>query len=80
MNCQQDKMVPQAAEPFSKESHPWGDFLIARYRAILWMKDTMGYDDKRIAQELSMDQAQVYLIRMGRLSFNKSEEKNESVT
>lgn len=46
-----------------KKTHPWGRFLIARWEAILWMHEEMGYNDKQIAQNLSMDKMQVYLIR-----------------
>lgn len=42
--------------------HPWGEFLKARYYAMLWMRDEMGYDNERIAYNLSMDEMQVYLI------------------
>ena len=45
--------------------HPWGDFLKARYYAIHWMRDEMGYSDAIIADRLSMDTKQVYLIRTG---------------
>lgn len=44
-------------------AHPWANFLNARYFVILWMREEMGYDDKRIAKSLSMDEMQVYLIR-----------------
>ena len=50
-----------------KITHPWAVFLNARYDAILWMKEEMGYDDKRIAFNLSMDEKQVYLIRTSRI-------------
>lgn len=43
--------------------HPWGEFLNARYKAILWMRKEMNRDDKEIAIALSMDEIQVYLIR-----------------
>lgn len=43
--------------------HPWGAFLNARYLAILWMREEMGYDDEEIAYSLSMDAIQVRLIR-----------------
>ncbi len=46
-----------------KESHPWSDFLDARYRAILWMKNTDNRSDAQIAIHLSMDERQVFLIR-----------------
>lgn len=50
-------------EQDSKKSHPWGDFLNARYEAILWMKDEFDYSDEIIAQILSMDATHVLLIR-----------------
>lgn len=46
-----------------EKPHPWGTFLNARYNAILWMRDNRGYDDKTIAENLSMDEAQVFMIR-----------------
>jgi hypothetical protein len=46
-----------------KTSHPWDDFLDARVKAILWMKNEQGADDRKIALILSMDEQQVYLIR-----------------
>lgn len=45
------------------KSHPWGDFLDARVRAIEWMHTDMGYEDYQIARALSMDETQVNLIR-----------------
>lgn len=47
----------------SKKPHPWGHFLNARWKAILWMKNEMGYDDEIIAKKLCMDKMQVHLIR-----------------
>lgn len=47
----------------NKSPHPWGVFLNARWKAILWMREEMGYDDQKIAIKLSMDEKQVYLIR-----------------
>ncbi len=47
----------------TNKSHPWGAFLNARFRAILWMQKHMGYNDLEIAKKLSMDEMQVYLIR-----------------
>lgn len=47
-----------------KKLHPWEEFLKARMNAILWMKEEMGRDDKLIANQLSMDERQVYLIRL----------------
>lgn len=48
--------------------HPWQDFLDARARAIDWLyyqnpDMTTHHDDEAIAKSLSMDRAQVYLIR-----------------
>lgn len=48
------------------DPHPWGRFLNARYWAILWMREEMEYDDQKIAEQLSMDAMQVYLIRNSR--------------
>jgi hypothetical protein len=50
-----------------ERTHPWAEFLNARFFAILWMKEKFGYDDKRIASDLSMDEMQVHLIRTNRL-------------
>lgn len=47
----------------SDKPHPWGHFLNARWAVILWMREEMGYSDKQISQQLSMDEMQVYLIR-----------------
>lgn len=47
-----------------KEPHPWAVFLNARYNVILWMRDIKGYDDKEISENLSMDEIQVFLIRI----------------
>ncbi len=46
-----------------KEPHPWGEFLKARVKCILWMKNEMKRDDQTIACDLSMDTEQVRLIR-----------------
>ena len=46
-----------------EQPHPWGHFLNARYKAILWMREERKYSDKKIAESLSMDEMQVYLIR-----------------
>ena len=54
-------------EEIKKEPHPWGHFLNARWRAILWMEEVMNYSDKEIAIHLSMDEIQVYLIRTSTL-------------
>lgn len=44
-------------------NHPWGKFLDARANCIIWLKKTYGYNDEIIADHLSMDATQVYLIR-----------------
>jgi hypothetical protein len=42
--------------------HPWGNFLNARVKAIKWLKDEFKHNDKEIAETLSMDEMQVFLI------------------
>lgn len=42
--------------------HPWGDFLAARMRAVVWMRDEMHYSPEATADALSMDPGQVRLI------------------
>ncbi len=42
--------------------HPWDEFLKARYKAILWMRDNRKYTNKEISEALSMDERQVYSI------------------
>lgn len=44
------------------ESHPWDNFLKARSKAIFFFRE-IGYNDKKIAETLSMDEEQVYSIR-----------------
>ena len=44
--------------------HVWGEFLNLRRKVIIWMEKERGYNDSQIAQALSMDEHQVYLIRM----------------
>lgn len=46
-----------------KKTHPWEEFLNARMKVILWMKDYLYRSDKEISIHLSMDEVQVYLIR-----------------
>lgn len=46
-----------------KLSHPWGEFLKVRINVIHWMREEQRYSDLEIAQALSMDELQVYLIR-----------------
>lgn len=48
---------------YDKTKHPWGEFLEARKKAIIWMKKERNRNDKEIAMDLSMDEFQVYLIR-----------------
>ncbi len=44
------------------EKHPWSEFLEARYRAILWMKDELKYTHEEIASFLSIDKYQIHSI------------------
>lgn len=44
------------------EPHPWGVFINARWRAMLWMREELGYSDAVIADAMCMDEMQVYLI------------------
>ena len=46
-----------------KEPHPWGEFLNVRLKVIIWMTNEMKYDDAKIAENLSMTEWQVYLIK-----------------
>lgn len=39
--------------------HPWEKFLNARIDVILWMKNIMKYDDKQIAEMISIDEIQL---------------------
>lgn len=43
--------------------HPWADFLHYRAQCILWLKNECRNTDEQIAQQLSMDERQVCLIR-----------------
>jgi hypothetical protein len=43
--------------------HPWGEFLKVRLDVIFWMREEMKRTDSEIADQLSMDEEQVYLIR-----------------
>ncbi len=52
-----------SVEKENQEPHPWGAFLNARWKVILWFREEYGYDDETIAERLSMDERQVYLIR-----------------
>lgn len=44
-------------------NHPWQSFLDARVKVIDWMVKKFNKNDKQIAESLSMDETQVYLIR-----------------
>lgn len=44
--------------------HPWGKFLYARFEAMLWMREEMGYRNAEIADKMCMDENQVRLILM----------------
>lgn len=43
-------------------AHPWAVFLIARERALVWMRDEMKRGPEEIAEAMSMDPMQVTLI------------------
>jgi len=43
--------------------NPWINFLYARHEVILSMSEDNGYNDKEIAEYLSLDEMQVYMIR-----------------
>lgn len=45
-----------------RRPRPWGAFLEARMRALVWMRDEMGYDCIESAKQMSMDPGQVTLI------------------
>ncbi len=47
----------------TEKTHPWANFLDARYETILWMTKK-GYDDHKIAESLSMDAYQVLSIKI----------------
>ncbi len=42
-----------------KEPHPWANFLDARLKAMLWMRNEMKYFYSQISSSLSMDEEQV---------------------
>jgi len=42
--------------------HPWGDFLQARAKALVWQRDVMHQTPEQIARLMSMDTMQVRLI------------------
>ena len=49
--------------------NPWGEFLKARKIVIFWMSKDKGCTDNQIAENLSMDEKQVYSIRTNPLNF-----------
>lgn len=53
--------------------HPWAEFLKARVNVIHCLRKEMGYIDKKIAQDLSMDEIQVYFIRKATEKYRKTE-------
>jgi hypothetical protein len=42
--------------------HPWGDFLAARMRCLVWLRDEMGETPEKICRTMRMDPGQVRLI------------------
>jgi hypothetical protein len=54
------------------------EFLKARYKAIMWMTEECGSTDSEIALALSMDEQQVYLIRVEDLPFPDLKAKSGS--
>lgn len=60
VDCKCVKIAPK--EP--RDPHPWGEFLKIRLKVIAWMRNEMQYNDAKIAHALSMDETQVYLIRI----------------
>jgi len=49
-------------EEINKTPHPWARFLNARRDAMMWMREEMNRSDKEIANDLCIDEMQVYLI------------------
>jgi hypothetical protein len=56
--------VSNHLEDLKNSEHPWGAFLYARYKAMIWMREKMGYDNVTIANKMCMDEMQVRLILM----------------
>ena len=59
----------------NNDQHVWGEFLRVRMKCIKWMRTEMKRSDEQIAEDLSMDATQVFLIRTGGLNaqfFNDS--------
>jgi len=57
--------------------HPWADFLDARKKTIVWMKDECGRTDQEIAIILSMDARQVASIIKAMISFGEYKLKED---
>lgn len=53
------------------KKHPWQEFLESRKRVIDWLKEHYQDSDAKIAQTLSMDEMQVYLIRTNQTNEEK---------
>lgn len=52
--------------------HPWGEFLSARVKVIVWLSEEMGKTDLQITESLSMDEEQVLLIRTHELTWREN--------
>lgn len=46
-------------EESNKEPHPWANFLDARLKAMVWMRNELDRSSDEIADSLSMDEGQV---------------------
>lgn len=56
-------MMSDISKPACGESrHPWGEFLRARARCLVWLRDEQGETPERICKTLRMDPEQVRLI------------------
>lgn len=44
--------------------HPWGDFLHARMRCLVWLRDVMHETPEQSARTMTMDPGQVRLLLM----------------
>lgn len=63
-------------EKEKSKPHPWKVFLECRMKAMVWMRDEQGYDEKEIAETLSMTETQVsqilsYCDETGSFSINE---------
>jgi len=56
----------------NKDDHPWIVFLRARMKAITWLTEVRGLNNAEIADNLSMDEMQVYAIKMHIYNENKT--------